>query len=125
MRIEVTQADIDKGKIGDAYNCAIAVALKKDGKFARASVSTSEIVVMKGLGIDSKIYFPGGEIRQWIGRFDSNPSHVKPFAFELPDDPNGDWLKPIEEEETMIPANFPVMVKETANVGRSEEVRQG
>lgn len=119
MRIEVTQEDIDLGQQGHSESCAIARALKRS--FVVKRVSVSGIMV----DIGNVCYSPGPAIREWIITFDKVGKHaVKPFAFEIREGMS--FLHMVKEEEpALIPANFPVMVKETVNAGRSEELRQG
>ena len=72
--IEITQEHIDTGRVGDAFNCAIAVGLKQD--FAYEISVTSMIVIGKDA------YRATPEVVRWFGDFDRGRP-VKPITIEL------------------------------------------
>ena len=72
--IEITQEDIDRGRIADTRNCAIAVVLK-DGEAYEISVA--------GLIVIGKDRYKATlELRRWISAFDSGEA-VMPITIEL------------------------------------------
>ena len=78
--IEITQHHIDTGRVGDAFNCAIAVGLKQE--FAYEISVTSMIVIGKGA------YQATPEVVRWFGDFDRGRP-VKPITIELVSEPFG------------------------------------
>ena len=79
-KIQITQEHIDTGRVGDAFNCAIAVGLK--GEFAYDISVTSMIVIGKGA------YQATPEVIRWFGDFDMGKP-VKPITIELVSEPFG------------------------------------
>ena len=79
-KIQITQEHINTGRVGDAFNCAIAVGLK--GEFAYEISVTSMIVI----GNDA--YQAEPEIVRWFGNFDRGRP-VKPITIELVSEPFG------------------------------------
>lgn len=79
-KIPITQEHIDTGRVGDAFNCAIAVGLK--GEFAYEISVTSMIVI----GNDA--YRATPEVVRWFGDFDMGRP-VKPITIELVSEPFG------------------------------------
>lgn len=78
--IQITQEHIDTGKVGDAFNCAIAVGLK--GEFAYEISVTSMIVI----GNDA--YQAEPEVVLWFANFDMGRP-VKPITIEFVSEPFG------------------------------------
>lgn len=74
MKIEITQEDIDRGRIADPNNCAIAVVLK-DGEAYEISVAGLIVI-----GKDR--YKATPELQRWINAFDSGEA-VMPITIEL------------------------------------------
>ena len=72
--IEITQEDIDRGRIADTRSCAIAVVLK-DGQAYEISVAGLIVI-----GKDR--YKATPELRRWISAFDSGKA-VMPITIEL------------------------------------------
>ncbi|MDE0183838.1 MAG: hypothetical protein OXP71_00110 [Candidatus Poribacteria bacterium] len=72
--IEITQEDIDRGRIADMRSCAIAVVLK-DGQAYEISVAGLIVI-----GKDR--YKATRELRRWISAFDSGKA-VMPITIEL------------------------------------------
>ena len=79
-KIQITQEHIDTGRVGDAFNCAIAVGLKQE--FAYEISVTSMIVI----GNDA--YQATPEVVRWFGDFDMGRP-VKPITIELVSYPLG------------------------------------
>ena len=79
-KIQITQEHIDTGRVGDAFNCAIAVGLKQE--FAYEISVTSMIVI----GNDA--YQAEPEVVRWFGNFDMGRP-VKPITIELVSEPLG------------------------------------
>ena len=80
IRIQITQEHIDTGKVGNAFNCAIAVGLKQE--FAYEISATGMIVI----GNDA--YQARPEVVRWFGDFDRGRP-VKPIMIELVSYPFG------------------------------------
>lgn len=72
--IEVTQEDIDRGRIADPNNCAIAVVLKDEEAY--------EISVAGYIVIGKDCYRASPELRRWISAFDKGKA-VKPITIEF------------------------------------------
>ena len=79
-KIPITQEHIDTGRVGDAFNCAIAVGLK--GEFAY------EISVTRMIVIGNDAYQATPEVVRWFGDFDMGRP-VKPITIELVSEPFG------------------------------------
>ena len=79
-KIQITQEHIDTGRVGDAFNCAIAEGLKQE--FAYEISVTSMIVI----GNDA--YRATSEVVRWFGNFDRGRP-VKPITIELVSEPFG------------------------------------
>ena len=73
-KIEVTQEDIDRGRIADSRNCAIAVVLKDEEAY---EISVAGLIV---IGKDG--YKATPELRRWIAAFDRGKA-VKPITIEF------------------------------------------
>ncbi len=73
-KIEVTQEDIDRGRIADPRNCAIAVVLKDEEAY---EISVAGFIV---IGKDG--YKATPEVRRWISAFDRGKA-VKPITIEF------------------------------------------
>ena len=73
-KIEVTQEDIDRGRIADTRNCAIAVVLKDEEAY--------EISVAGYIVIGKDCYKATSEVRRWIAAFDRGKA-VKPITIEF------------------------------------------
>ena len=80
MKIEITQEHIETGKVGNAFNCAIAVGLKQE--FAYEISVTSMIV------IGNDCFRAEPEVVRWFGDFDKGKP-VKPITIELVSSPFG------------------------------------
>ena len=80
IKIQITQEHIDTGKVGNAFNCAIAVGLKQE--FAYGISVTGMIVI----GNDA--YQARPEVVRWFGDFDRGRP-VKPITIELVSSPFG------------------------------------
>ena len=80
IKIQITQEHIDTGKVGSAFNCAIAVGLKQE--FAYEVSVTSMIVI----GNDA--YQAEPEVVRWFRDFDKGRP-VKPITIELVSEPFG------------------------------------
>ena len=73
-KIQITQEHIDTGRVGDAFNCAIAVGLKQE--FAYEISVTSMIVIGKNC------FRAEPEVVRWFGDFDRGKP-VKPITIEF------------------------------------------
>lgn len=73
-KIQITQKHIDTGRMGDAFNCAIAVGLKQE--FAYEISVTSMIVIGKNC------FQAEPEVVRWFANFDRGRP-VKPITIEL------------------------------------------
>ena len=73
--IEVTQEDIDRGRIADPNNCAIAVVLKDEEAY---DVSVASLIV---IGKDN--YKATPEVVRWWSAFDRDRTSVKPITIEF------------------------------------------
>ena len=80
MKIEITQQDIDTGKVRDAFGCAIAVALKQEFAY---EISVTNVI---RIGKDNFRATPG--VVRWFGDFDKGRK-VKPITIELVSYPFG------------------------------------
>jgi hypothetical protein len=78
VRIEVTQAHIDKGERTSAFSCPIALALKDHGVPKPAVTYT---YFYKSDESEEQIYLPG-KVCNFISAFDKGKP-VEPFTFEL------------------------------------------
>ena len=74
-KIEVTQADIDRGIVRDARGCAIAVALKD---ILAYDISVTNLIV-----IGKDYYKATPEVVRWWSAFDKDKKLVKPITIEL------------------------------------------
>lgn len=80
IKIQITQEHIDTGKVGNAFNCAIAVGLKQE--FAYEISVTSMIV------IGNDCFRAEPEVVRWFSDFDRGRP-VKPITIELVSSPFG------------------------------------
>ena len=85
MKIQITQQDIDTGKVRDAFGCAIAVALKQEFAY--------EISVTNVIQIGKDDYQATREVVRWFGDFDKGRK-VKPITIELVSYPFGRTYRP-------------------------------
>ncbi len=74
MKIQITQQDIDTGKVRDAFGCAIAAALKQEFAY---EISVTNVIQ---IGKDNFRATPG--VVRWFGDFDKGRT-VKPITIEL------------------------------------------
>lgn len=77
LPVTITKQDIREGKKGDAYNCAIARALKRIFNTQSVSVSGSSAT------IDGVSYRLPQEAYDFVSRFDNLKTSVQPFTFQL------------------------------------------
>ena len=84
-KIQITQEHIDTGRVGDAFNCAIAVGLKQE--FAYEISVTSMIVIGKDC------FQAEPEVVHWFANFDKGRK-VKPITIELVAYPFGRTYRP-------------------------------
>ena len=75
MKIEITQEDIDAGRIRDARGCAIAVALKETLAY---DISVTGLIT---IGKDQFKAAP--EVVRWFSAFDRDKNSVKPITIDL------------------------------------------
>ena len=75
MKIEITQKDIDAGRIRDARGCAIAVALKETLAY---DISVTGLIT---IGKDQFKATP--EVVRWFSAFDRDKNSVKPITIDL------------------------------------------
>ncbi len=80
MKIEITQEHIDTGKVGNAFNCAIAVGLKQEFAY--------EISVTNMIVIGNDCFRAEPEVVLWFRDFDKGRP-VKPITIELVSSPFG------------------------------------
>ncbi len=80
MKIQITQQDIETGKVRDVFGCAIAVALKQEFAY--------EISVTSVIRIGNDCFQATPEVVRWFGDFDKGRK-VKPIAIELVSYPFG------------------------------------
>ena len=73
--IEITQEDIDRGRIADPFGCAIAVALK--------DILAYDISVAGLIKIGKDYYKATPEVVRWWSAFDKDKKSVKPINIEL------------------------------------------
>ena len=73
MKIQITQQDIDTGKVRDAFGCAIAAALKQEFAY---EISVTNVIQ---IGKDNFRATPG--VVRWFGDFDKGRT-VKPITIE-------------------------------------------
>ena len=74
MKIQITQQDIDNGKVRDVSGCAIAIALKQELAYK---------IKVAGLILIGKDYYQATpELVRWIKDFDKGEG-VKPITIEL------------------------------------------
>ena len=85
MKIQITQQHIDTGRVGDAFNCAIAVGLKQEFAY--------EISVTGVIQIGKDDYQATREVVRWFGDFDKGRK-VKPITIELVSYPFGITYRP-------------------------------
>jgi hypothetical protein len=83
ITVEVTATDIKRGETGDAYNCAVARALRRM-KFKNVSVGPGEAAFTTGSGKTRLrlVYDLPRRAKLFIDRFDRGVP-VKPFTFTL------------------------------------------
>ena len=74
MKVPITQQHIDTGRVGDAFNCAIAVGLKQEFAY--------EISVTGVIQIGKDDYQATPEVIRWFRNFDRGRP-VKPITIEL------------------------------------------
>lgn len=79
MLIEVTQDDIDKGKVGSCKECPVALAVNRVIAPGYCTVGTSGIWTYSNPG---RIYSTPGVVVRFIKHFDRT-REGKPFTFEL------------------------------------------
>jgi hypothetical protein len=84
-KIQITQEHIDTGRVGDAFNCAIAVGLKQEFAY--------EISVTGVIQIGKDDYQATREVVRWFGDFDKGRK-VKPITIELVSYPFGKTYRP-------------------------------
>ncbi len=84
-KIQITQQHIDTGRVGDAFNCAIAVGLKQEFAY--------EISVTDVVRIGNDPYQATPEVVRWFRNFDKGRP-VKPIAIELFAYPFGRTYRP-------------------------------
>lgn len=84
ITVEVSALDIKRAITGDAFNCAVARALKRLKRFADITVSSDAIEMTKGTGKNRvKLYFDTPKrVQKFIEKFDGSDK-VKPFSFTL------------------------------------------
>lgn len=75
MRIEITQKDIDAGRIRDARGCAIAVALKE--------ILAYDISVTGLITIGKDQFKATPQVMRWFSAFDKDKTSVKPISIDF------------------------------------------
>ena len=85
MKIQITQQHIDTGRVGDAFNCAIAVGLRQEFAY--------EIGVASWIRIGKDNYQAMPEVVRWFGDFDMGRP-VNPITIELVSYPFGRTYRP-------------------------------
>lgn len=82
-KIEVTQEDINNGKVGDCEYCPVALAMNRVTNKEWAIGNYSYCETRDGeINSDSLRTLPR-EVTLWIFQFDKD-NKVEPFSFELP-----------------------------------------
>ena len=84
-KIQITQEHIDTGRVGDAFNCAIAVGLKQEFAY---DISVTDVV-----RIGNDAYQATPEVVRWFANFDAGRP-VKPITIELVSYPFGKTYRP-------------------------------
>ena len=74
MKVEITQQHIDTGEVRNAFDCAIAVALKQEFAYG---ISVTNVI---RIGKDN--FWATPEVVRWFVDFD-NGRPVKPITIEL------------------------------------------
>ena len=85
MKTQITQQDIDTGKVRDAFGCAIAVGLKQEFAY---NISVTDVI---RIGNDN--YQATPEVVRWFANFDLGRP-VKPITIELVSYPFGKVYRP-------------------------------
>jgi hypothetical protein len=83
VKVQVTRADINDGRPGQPYACAIALAVKRAG-------ATRVLVDDKGMWVDGGFYSLPPEASLFVARFDAQAcdrSQLEPFEFEAEERP--------------------------------------
>ena len=84
-KIQITQQHIDTGRVGDAFNCAIAVGLQQEFAY---DISVTDVV-----RIGNDPYQATPEVVRWFANFDAGRP-VKPITIELVSYPFGKTYRP-------------------------------
>ncbi len=98
MRIHVTREDIENGRVRDAQNCPVAVALRRAG-IAHCGVSGMRVWVASG---HRAVVLPG-PVQEWILNYDYG-MQMTPIEFEL-HLPDAEQIPVPERQVATVPAS--------------------